>query len=104
MLKKLEFRLIAAVAVTGLVLVFVNIGLVLNNRARQASINERTRYIQQSAQLQALYQEIVKALADLAVRNKDEQLHELLSQNGMTISVTPPSGTAPPAAAAKGRP
>jgi hypothetical protein len=105
MLKKGEFWLIAVVAVTGFVLVLVNIGLVLSNRDRQASINTRAQYVQQSVQLQGLYQEIIKALADLAVRNKDDQLRELLSRNGMTISVTPSGGTAAsPAAPARGKP
>ena len=102
MLKPIQFWVLAGVAMLGLILVAVNIRLVVLNRAGQASISSRTQYLQQSMQLQNLYQEIVKALADLAVRNKDEQLRDLLSRNGMSISTTPTAaanGTAAAAAA-----
>ena len=108
MLKPIQFWVLAGVAILGLILVAVNIRLVVLNRDSQASISSRTQYLQQSVQLQNLYQEIVKAIADLAVRNKDEQLRDLLSHNGMSISTTPTAtgnGTAAAAAAAaKGKP
>ena len=108
MLKPIQFWVLAGVAILGLILVAVNIRLVVLNRDSQASISSRTQYLQQSVQLQNLYQEIVKAIADLAVRNKDEQLRDLLSRNGMSISTTPTAtgnGTAAAAAAAaKGKP
>jgi hypothetical protein len=104
MLKPLQFWVLVAFAVGGFALAAVNIRLVLMNRDDQASVNGRAQYIQQTVQLQGLYQDIIKALADLAVRNKDEQLRDLLSRNGMSISVAPAAGApaaAPSAAKAK---
>jgi capsular polysaccharide biosynthesis protein len=106
MLKPIQFWVLAGVAILGLILVAVNIRLVVLNRDSQASISARAQYIQQSVQLQSLYQEIVKAEADLAVRNKDEQLRDLLSRNGMSISITPTTaagGTAAAPGTAKGK-
>jgi hypothetical protein len=105
MLKRTEFWVLAVIATVGLLLVLANIRFVLANREHQANVNARAQYIQQTVQLQGLYQEIVKAIADLAVRNKDEQLRDLLSRNGMSISVTPAAGAAAQAPAApKGKP
>jgi ABC-type transport system involved in cytochrome bd biosynthesis fused ATPase/permease subunit len=102
-LKNSQSALLVSVSLLGLALVIADITLVLGNQARQTSINNRARYIQQSVQLQTLYQDIVKAIADLAVRNKDEPLRDLLARNGMTISVNTPGGAAT-ATPAKGKP
>ena len=80
-----------------------NIGLVESNRALQADANGRGQFVQQTVQLQALYQDIVKAIADLSVRNKDEALRDVLTQEGITVSINPPAdGAGTPAA--KGKP
>ena len=103
MLKSGEFRILTAIGVIALLASLANIGLVRSNRALQADANGRGQLIQQSVQLQALYQDIVKAIADLSVRNKDEALRDVLTQEGITVSINPPTdGTGAPAA--KGKP
>jgi uncharacterized membrane protein YeiB len=72
------------------------------NRATQAELAQRNQYIQQSVQLEGLYREIVRALADLSVRNQDKALGDLLSAQGITINASPAQGTAAPAEAKKG--
>ena len=73
------------------------------NRQAQAEVNARGQYIQQSAQLEPLYREMVKALADFSVRNNDLQLRELLAKQGITVSANPPTANAPsPNASAAG--
>jgi hypothetical protein len=73
----------------GIVLVLVLVDMILfeRNRALQAEINSRQQYIQQSVQLEGLNREIVTAIANLAVRNKDDQLKAILAQHGITINV-----------------
>jgi hypothetical protein len=80
----------------GLILVLVLFNMILFelNRALQAEINTRQQYIQQSVQLEGLNREIVTAIANLAVRNKDDQLKAMLAQHGITINVGS-TGTAP---------
>ena len=58
-------------------------------------------------QLEGLHREIVNAIANLAVRNKDDALKTILTQQGITFNVGQPESTvAPPlsqAPEAKGR-
>ena len=95
MLKKKEFWILTALAALGLVLALSNMIMFGQNRQAQAEISSRAQFIQQSAQLEPLYREIVKALADLSVRNQDSQLRELLGKQGITVSANPAPATAP---------
>jgi hypothetical protein len=89
MLKKKEFWILTALAALGLLLALSNMIMFGQNRQAQAEINTRAQFIQQSAQLEPLYREIVKALADLSVRNQDSQLRDLLGKQGITVSANP---------------
>ena len=71
------------------VLVLVNIALFLSNRSIQTEVNARQQYVNQSMQLDRLNREMVTALANLAVRNNDEQLRTLLAEHGITFTVNP---------------
>jgi len=72
------------------------------NRATQADLAQRSQYVQQSLQLEGLYRELVRALADLSVRNQDKALGDLLSAQGITINAPTAAPTAPAADAKKG--
>lgn len=87
MLKKWEFRFLTAVAGLTLLLVIVNAVLFLGNRSSQIEVNSRQQYIQQSIQLEGLYREIVKALADLSIKNNDRQISDMLASQGITVTV-----------------
>jgi hypothetical protein len=74
-----------------LVLIVTNMVLFLGNRDKQININSRQQYIQQSLVLEGLNRDIINALANLAVRNKDAQLIDLLTAHGITVSVSQPT-------------
>ena len=79
-------------ALTGLsgltvILVLVNIALFLSNRTIQNEVNARQQFVNQSLQFDRLNREMVTALANLAVRNNDEQLRNLLAEHGITFTV-----------------
>ena len=74
-----------------LVLIVTNMALFLGNRDKQININSRQQYIQQSLMLEGLNKEIIAALANLAVKNKDAQLIDLLTAHGITVTVTQPA-------------
>ena len=100
MLKKREYWILTALAAIGLVLALTNMAIFGQNRQAQVELNARTQYIQQSAQLEPLYREMVKALADLSVRNNDPQLRELLAKQGITVSANSAPATNAPSAGA----
>jgi hypothetical protein len=78
-----------------LVLVLTNVYLFTSNRSLQLDVNNRQQFITQSVQLEQLNKEIIVALANLAVRDKDPALSELLTTHGITVSATPNAGAAP---------
>ena len=92
MLKRSEFWILTLIALIGAALAGANMILFQGNRAAQADIGGRQQYIQQSVQLEGLYREMVKALADLAIKGQDADLRTLLAGQGITIQVTPNAG------------
>lgn len=102
MLNRAQFWTLIGIAALGAVLVGANIVMFLNNRSVQIEINGRAQYVQQTVQLEVLYREIVKALADLSVKNKDVQLRGLLIAHGISVTVNAPGpGGAPVAESAR---
>lgn len=101
MLKRLEYLALLGLAVLIVGLVIANVALILSNRSVQSEIQRNTQFIQQTAQLEVLYREIVKALADLSVKNQDVDLRGLLASHGITVTVNPatPAPAAPPSPA-----
>jgi type VI protein secretion system component VasK len=97
MLKPWEFWVVTVVAAMAAVLAGINIWLYNENRHAQVEINERAQFIQQSVQLEGLYRDIVKALADLSVRGQDSALRDLLSAQGITVKADNPPAAAPAA-------
>ena len=86
--------LLAAITI---ILVLINIVLFERNRSIQAEVSARAQYIQQTAQLEGLKREIVNAIANLAVRNQDDALRTILTQQGITINPGPGHAGAPAA-------
>jgi hypothetical protein len=97
-LERSQFWLLTAISATAALLVAVNAVLVRGNLATQADISARAQYIQQSLQLEGLYRDIVRALAELSARSNDNDLRALLQAHGITFTLNPPApaGSAPP--------
>lgn len=87
MLKSWQFWILTALAVVQAALIASNMYGFSDNRKRQAEINQRAQYIQESARLEQLSREIALALAQLGVRNQDTQIQSMLGSLGITINV-----------------
>lgn len=81
-----------------LILVFLNVWLVLSDQSRQAEVNQRQQYINQSIRLGRINEGLVRALATTAVNNKDDKLRKLLTDQGINFTFTPNAATPPPSA------
>jgi len=102
----LLYRVTMLLGVVSLILVVINSVLLLGNQHRQNKVNRRQEFINQSVRLSRLNQELVNALAQAAVKNKDNAIRKLLAENGIKISVnataaSTSSGSPVPAAAEK---
>jgi hypothetical protein len=93
-LRGAQFWTLSGIALLALVLVVVNIFLSRSNAQLQREVNERQLYIQQTLQLEGLYRDMVRGLAELAVQNKDERLRALLAAQGITINTNEPAASA----------
>ncbi len=102
MLARWQFWITTVVALIAAIAAGYDMVLFGQNRATQADLAQRSQYVQQSLQLEGLYREIVRALADLSVRNQDKALGELLSAQGITVNTAPPATAAPTPDAKKG--
>jgi len=100
MLLRWQFAVLTLLGAAALALVLVNAGLFTLNRDAQAALAQRQQYVQQTIALEALYRDIVKALAELAVKGNDPQLIAILSAQGLSVTIDGPAG----AAAASGTP
>ena len=101
MLTHWQHRLLTAIGGLALVLVLLNGTLFLTNRSTQADVAARQQFIQQTVQLEGLYREIVKALAELAVKNGDNQIIQMLAAQGISVSNNSPVASAAASAARK---
>lgn len=90
MLSKTQSTVLTVLGGMSLALVVVNMFLYSGNRGLSERISGRSQYVQQSLQLEGIYQSLVRGLAELAARNSDEQLRELLVSQGITFTVNPP--------------
>jgi len=93
MLKPIQYWVLLALAAVSVLLVVSNIGLYFSNRSAQAQISARAQYLQQSQAIGTLYEDIAKALANLAVEHRDEEVRAMLAQEGFTINAAPVKAT-----------
>jgi len=90
-LNTLQYRILMLLGILALLLSVVNALMFSSNRQAQNELSGRAQYIQQSLQLEPLYQSLVKSLADLAAREGDTQLGELLATQGISFTAAPPA-------------
>jgi hypothetical protein len=86
MLKKSQFWLLTILAGLAAAFSIANMVFYQVNRSIQTEVTSRQQFIQQSIQLQGLYSEMIKALADLSIRNQDAELANLLRSQGISFS------------------
>ena len=87
MLLKWQSKLLTALGIAALLLVLTNAMLFTQNRNAQAALNQRQQFIQQSVPLEGLYREIVKALAEMAIKGNDRQVLDMLAAQGLNVTV-----------------
>ena len=98
MLSRWQFVTLMTLAVAAVALTIVNMALVPRTRDAQSALGQRQQFIQQSVALEALYRDIVRALAELGVKSGDRQVLDVLAAQGMSLtyqSGTPAAASAP---------
>lgn len=103
MLARWQFWVLTVLSVSCVALVAANIWRFAENRRQQQEVSQRAQFLQQTVPLETLNREIVAALAQLAVRNKDSNLRAMLASLGLTVTESneTPAPAAPAAAGKK---
>jgi len=100
-LTRLQHRVLTVIGAATLALVVVDAWMFVGNRKLQAEFSTRQVFLQQTVQLDALYRDIARSLADLALKGNDQQVLQMLAANGINVSASPaPAPAAAPAAPA----
>lgn len=99
MLSKWQFSLLTLLGAAALLLVTANVVLSTLNRNAQIALNQRQVFIQQTVPLEGLYRDILKALAEMAVKSNDKQVFDMLSAQGLSVTMNSPvaASSEPPA-------
>ncbi len=97
---RLQYWIVNALGLVCLGLLGTNVWLATSNQTGKADVTLRQQYVQQSVQLEGLYREIIRALAELSARNNDADVKAMLSKHGISYSVNAAT-PAPPATARK---
>ena len=92
---KWQFNLLTALGTLALVLVMANSALFSLNQGAQATLNHQQEFVQQTVPLEGLYREIVKGLAEMAIKANDRQVLDMLAAQGLNISVNNPVAADP---------
>ena len=90
MFNKQQFLLLSGLGALALILAITNIVLLTSNRSAQDEFRTRAQYIQQSLQLEPVYQGLIRGLAELAAKQNDPQLRDLLASQGITFTTRQP--------------
>ena len=104
-MSKVQYWVVTVVAAASFAAMLASVTLGYSNAASRAEVNQRQQFVQQSVQLEVLYREIVRALAELAARNNDSDVKAMLQKHGITYTANAPNAPAgsPAATAAPAR-
>ena len=83
------------------VAMLASVTLGYKNGVARAEVNQRQQFVQQSVQLEGLYKEIVRALAEMGARNNDGDVKAMLQKNGITYTPNVAASATTPAPARK---
>ncbi|HXQ53407.1 MAG TPA: hypothetical protein VN802_20105 [Stellaceae bacterium] len=93
----LVYAACVALAAVTVIMVVANDMLASRNQTLQADVNQRQQFINQSAQLARVSEMLIRTLASASVNAKDDKLREILTQQGISMTVVPNAAPAAPA-------
>jgi len=95
-----QFWVLTALAIAQAVLVGYNMSAFGDNRKLQIEVNQRAIFLQQTPQAEQMARDIALSLAQLAVRNQDTEVRQMLAGLGITVNLNEDASRAAPAAGA----
>lgn len=93
-MSRAQYWIVTVLAAASFAAMLTTITLGYNNGLARADVTQRQQFVQQSVQLEGLYREIIRALAELGARNNDGDVKAMLQKHGITYNVNPPASPA----------
>jgi type II secretory pathway component PulJ len=97
------FRTVAALAIAAFLLALGDLALVIMNQSTQREVEAQRQFIDQTVQLNQIYQVLVREIARAAVADKDDKLRDVLTHAGIHVEAAAQSIGADPSSAAGNR-
>jgi hypothetical protein len=86
-LKDWKFAVLFVLAIGTIALLGLNISLSAGNRERLKEVTERQQFIDQTVSINRFSAPFIQGLAQLAAREDDAQIRQVLADNGVTFTV-----------------
>jgi hypothetical protein len=86
MLSRVQYWILLTTAGALLGVIGIDEAVYLSNVAVQRQFSSNNQFLQQTVQQQSIYQEMTRALVDMAANRNDGQLTELLTKHGITFA------------------
>lgn len=96
MLTKTQYQILIGLAALSLVMTLIDMYLAVGNRHLNEQVSARAQYIQQSGQLQSFFNVLARNMAQLADKDNDSALGDLLASQGIKPNGDVPAVPAPP--------
>ncbi|MCV2360339.1 MULTISPECIES: hypothetical protein [Roseateles] len=91
---KAQYILTTLLAALAVVLALLNGVLLSTNQTAQAELAQKQGYLQQTGQLEGIYTNIATSLAQLALKDNDRALIDMLGSLGLKVTPNPAPATA----------
>ena len=89
MLLRWQFNVLTSLGALALLLVIGDGIVFTQNRGVQSALTQQQQFVQQTVALEGLYRDIVKALAEMAVKSNDRQVLDMLAAQGINVTTNP---------------
>lgn len=99
---KIQYAIACSLGSVSILLALINAVLITTNQATQAELRQKQGFLQQTGQLEGIYNSIATSLAQLALKDNDRAVIDMM--DGLGLKVGTNASSAPnDAAAAKTR-
>lgn len=88
---KTQYAITCSLGGVSILLALLNAVLITANQATQAELQQKQGFLQQTGQLEGIYTGIATSLAQLALKDNDRAVIDMLNSLGLKVSANAPS-------------
>lgn len=89
-MSKIQYAIACCLGGLSILLALLNGVLITTNQATQAELQQKQGFLQQTGQLEGIYTGIATSLAQLALKDNDRAVIDMLGNLGLKVSANAP--------------